>query len=93
MDYSTLLKILKESDPMNAKINVSIFDGDGFNQTATLPLSLILAQLAVLAILLLNAVKNQFDLSFFYCVINTILYGVVLIYLVTYCLLNAISPP
>lgn len=87
------IKLLGEENPMKAKISVSVFEGDVFNTTATLPLSLILAQLVVLAILLLNAVKNQFDLSFKYCVLNTVVYGVVLLYLVVYCLLNAINPP
>ena len=90
---STTIKLLGESDPANAKINVSIFKDGGFNSTATLPLSLILAQLAVLAILLLNALKNKFNLNFFYCAANTVLYAAVLVYLVTYCLINAISPP
>lgn len=55
---STILKILGETDPMTAKIDVSIYKGDEFNTTATLPLTLLVGQLVVLSILLMNAIKN-----------------------------------
>jgi hypothetical protein len=77
---------------MQAKIILTIFKGGEFNPSALLPLTLITAQLLVLAILLLNALRNNYNLNFAYSMVNTGLYAMVLVFLVTFCLLNAITP-
>lgn len=53
-----------------------------------LPLVIIGSQLAVLAIMLVNAVVNKFKIDIKFCLINVVIYIVSLTYLCYFCIKN-----
>ena len=62
---SLTLGILKQEDPWNTSFKASAFTADGsLETTAVLPLTIIVGLLCVLALLLVNALKTNFKISY-----------------------------
>lgn len=62
---SLTLGILKQEDPWNTAFKASAFTADGsLETTAVLPLTIIVGLLCVLALLLVNALKTNFKISY-----------------------------
>jgi len=94
---SCTLKLLNSENPWKEYIKVSIFldkdDGSrSFNHSAVLPLALIVAQLVILGVNLMNALRHKFEIRFQFTLISSFIYICVIILLVAYSIINAIVP-
>ena len=63
-----------------------------FNPTSMLTLGLLVCQFIVLILILFDALKSNFEITFKISFINTIVYFVALVFLIVYAIQNAISP-
>jgi hypothetical protein len=63
---STIITFIKNSKIKGAYIDYSITNEDGsIKKLAVLPLVMIIGELGILGLLLFNAIKNKFNLSFY----------------------------
>jgi len=90
MGLANALNIFNSPKPFEATIRLSIYKYDVeaeklvFDEQSVLPLVMILAQLAALICLLANAMKNEYNIHFKFNLLNTFMYCVVVIFLVSY---------
>lgn len=89
---SLTLGILKQEDPWKTSFQASAFTPDGsIETTAVLPISLIVGLLCVLVLLLVNALKTNFKISYKWQIVGTVFYGLILTGLVVYCCVNSVN--
>ena len=99
MGLSMTLKFARMKDPFAQSIHIALYtqppDGGSaaLNKVAVLPVALIAAQLTVLLGLLVNALKNKFQVEMKFTVVNCVIYLVVLLALIAYSIVDAVSAP
>ena len=76
-------------DPWHASTRVALYTSDDkFISTSILPFSLIVGNLIIMGMIILNVIQKKFEMTFKYAIVQTLIYIGVIIYLVTYCILN-----
>ena len=89
---STIITFIKNSKIKGAYIDYSITNEDGsIKKLAVLPLVMIIGELGILGLLLFNAIKNKFNLSFYISILQTCLYLTFIIGLSIYCVSSDIE--
>ena len=89
---SLTLGILKQEDPWKTSFKASAFADDGsIDSTAVLPISIILGLICVLVLLLVNALKTNYRISYRWQILGTVFYGIILTGLVVYCCVNSVN--
>ena len=89
---SQTLHFLSLKDPWNASTRVSLYTTDGlFIKSSILPFSLVIGNLVILGIITLNAIQKKCEITYKYAIVQTLIYIGIIIYLVTYCILNQVT--
>ena len=89
---SQTLHFMATDDPWHASTRVALYTSDDkFISTSILPFSLVVGNLIIMGMIILNVIQKKFKMTFKYAIVQTLIYIGVIIFLVTYCILNQVT--